>query len=139
MVCVNCDTEEVPYSLMGRVITGRSTPAYDFRQRGQPYVRYEQREMNHEMASPAAEIRRYGRPLTEAERKQKHYATFGNTNLPPRGTGLGNPGVARELTAEEFVTGLIVGFMAAAFILTGTGRGILRAGGERTARYIRGS
>lgn len=130
--------EEVPYSLMGRNIIGRSTPAYDLRQRGQPYVRYEQREMNHEMAPPATVTRRYGQPLTEEERTQRHYATFGTTNLPPRGTGLGNPGVERRLTTDDFLTGLFVGLLLGAFILTGTGRGILRAGGERTARYVRG-
>jgi hypothetical protein len=133
-----CNTEEVPYSLMGRVITGRSTPAYDLRQRGQPYVRPEQMAMNHEMAPPSTTIRRYGQPLTEEERRQRHYATFGDTNVPPRGTGLGNPGVARELTTDDFLAGLVVGFMVGAFILTGIGRKILGAGGERAARYVKG-
>lgn len=32
--------------------------------------------------------RRMGHPKTEAERKMTHRALFGNTNLPPRGTGL---------------------------------------------------
>ena len=32
--------------------------------------------------------RRFGHPLTEEERRQRHYALYGTTELPPRGTGL---------------------------------------------------
>jgi uncharacterized protein YneF (UPF0154 family) len=32
--------------------------------------------------------RRFGQPLTEEERRQRHYALYGTTELPPRGTGL---------------------------------------------------
>jgi hypothetical protein len=29
--------------------------------------------------------RRFGQPLTEEERRQRHYALYGTTELPPRG------------------------------------------------------
>ena len=32
--------------------------------------------------------RRLGKPITEAERRKRHKARFGTTNVPPRGTGL---------------------------------------------------
>jgi hypothetical protein len=35
-----------------------------------------------------SETRRLGHPLTEEERMQRHYALYGTTELPPRGTGL---------------------------------------------------
>jgi hypothetical protein len=35
-----------------------------------------------------SEPRRFGHPLTEEERMQRHYALYGTTELPPRGTGL---------------------------------------------------
>jgi hypothetical protein len=38
-----------------------------------------------------SETRRLGHPLTEEERMQRHYALYGTTELPPRGTGLTKP------------------------------------------------
>jgi len=32
--------------------------------------------------------RRMGKPRTDAERKVRHKSQYGNTKLPPRGTGL---------------------------------------------------
>lgn len=32
--------------------------------------------------------RRAGKPRTEAERKKKHRSIFGDSKVPPRGTGL---------------------------------------------------
>jgi len=33
-------------------------------------------------------VRKKGKPRTEAERKARHKKLYGNTNLPPRGSGL---------------------------------------------------
>jgi len=32
--------------------------------------------------------RRFGKPRTDAERKERHFRRFGTRKLPPRGTGL---------------------------------------------------
>lgn len=62
--------------LVGKVVTGRNVPGY-------------------QTSSKEGGIRIYGQPLTDVERMQQHYARYGTTDLPPRGTGLeGNPGRA---------------------------------------------
>lgn len=149
MVCNTCGPSynaAFPHSLAAREIKGRSTAGYDVRIRDQPvYHRYEQVPMNHTMAPPAEELRRYGRPLTEAERQQVHYARFAENTLPPRGTGLqtwkaGNPSgvqAAPRLNGEifwPFIGGLILG----AIIFTRVGRSLGTAAGTRIARKIKG-
>jgi len=39
--------------------------------------------------------RRMGKPLTEEERRERHYERYGTTELPPRGTGLRKPSASR--------------------------------------------
>lgn len=53
--------------------------------------------------------RMLGTPRTDAERTQRHYAQFGTTTLPPRGTGLRAPGLTEpEKYALVFIGGAIV-------------------------------
>ena len=150
MVCETCNPEynvEFPYSLAGRNIWGRSTAGYDVRIRSEPvYERMEQVPMNHEMAPPDVELMRYGRPLTVAERQQKHYAQFANSNLPPRGTGLQTWNAGQSATVVQkklevgwltpLVVGGILGLIFGAFIFTGVGREIGYKAGKRVARRI---
>ena len=37
-------------------------------------------------------MRRYGKPKTNAERRETHKAKYGTSKLPPRGTGRGRRG-----------------------------------------------
>lgn len=149
MVCETCNPEynvPFPHSLAGRNIWGRSTAGYDVRIRSEPvYERMEQVPMNHTMAPPAEELRRYGRPLTEAERRQKHYARFVDPNLPPRGTGLQTWKAGQGQIAQKkleipgltpFVIGGILGLIFGAFIFTSVGREIGYKAGKRVARRI---
>jgi len=149
MTCESCNPEynvQFPHSLAGREIKGRSTAGYDVRIRSEPvYERMEQVPLNHEMAPPGVELSRYGRPLTEAERRQKHYAQFANSNLPPRGTGLqtwkaGQGQVVRKKLETPWlaplVVGGILGLIAGALLFTSVGREIGYKAGKRIARKI---
>jgi hypothetical protein len=40
---------------------------------------------------------RYGKPRTEEERKKRHKKLYGDTKLPPRGTGRKKSGVAEYM------------------------------------------
>jgi len=105
MTCNTC----APYgALTGRVVVGRNTPGENIRP---------------------------GVPLTDAQRAQRHYQQFGNTNLPARGTGLGI-NTAGTLDATNFLQGLTVGFLISVFVMTATGRGVARAAGTRIQRKI---
>lgn len=74
---------EYPFSLAGRVIGGRSTPAFDKRIKSQPiYYREEQMSMDHTMAPPSVVSDYYGYPLTPTEQRLKHYGAFGYGDLP---------------------------------------------------------
>jgi len=42
----------------------------------------------------AAGPRRFGKPRTDAERRRRHKRLYGTSNLPRRGTGLRQVGVA---------------------------------------------
>lgn len=138
--------QDIPYSLAGRNIIGRSTAGYDVRIKDQPiWHREQQLPMNHIMAPPETVVDYYGRPLTEAEQKQKHYGTFGTTDLPPIGTGLaGNPGVSYGAGVQRlqgfdwgvFVAGGLLGLIFGYFIFTASGRKIGYRAGERVARRI---
>lgn len=128
MSCSTCYTDNYnKYYTTGRVITGRSTP-------GNP-----QNGLPKSNPGGTSTQRRYGIPKTDAERQATHYARYGTTNLPVRGTGLGGTQkMALEWNLPMFVIGGIVGFVFAAFVLTPTGRGVGEAAGRRTARKIRG-
>ena len=131
--------DEIPYSLAGRVITHRSTPWYDKRIRSQPvYEREEQIPMDHTMVPPG-----YGQPLTEEQRHLRHYARFGNEDLPPRGTGLGR-GIQYGAGVQQlgfdwgsFVAGGILALILGYFIFTSSGRRVGYAASRRMERYVR--
>lgn len=129
---------EIPYSLAGRVIKHRSTPWYDKRIRSQPvYEREEQIPMDHTMVPPG-----YGQPLTDAEREQRHFARFGTTDLPPRGTGRGvqyGAGVQRLQGFDwgSFFVGGVLAFILGYFVFTASGRRIGYAAGQRIERRVR--
>ena len=53
-----------------------------------------------------AGTRRGGKPRTDAERSARHYSLYGNTNLPPRGTGLGRT-YSFGNTSSALVVGII--------------------------------
>lgn len=106
MTCSTCD----PWgSLSGRVVTGRNVPGEN--------------------------IRYPGVPLSDAQRAERHYQQYGTRNIPPRGTGLGQP-VKGSLDVTGFIQGLTVGFILGAFVLTATGRGMLSAGGRKIQRRL---
>lgn len=45
-------------------------------------------QANYQQTSSFEMPRRFGKPLTEEERRARHYAIYGTTEAPPRGTGL---------------------------------------------------
>lgn len=105
--------------LLGKVVIGRNTPGFDYK--------------NSQARSP-------GLPRTEAERQRVHYARYGTTALPPRGTGAVRPqGLAVEVPWGALFVGGILGFTLAALVLTPSGREIGAATGKRAARKIRGN
>ena len=104
--------------LLGRVVIGRNTPGYYYKN------------------STALAPGRAGVPKTEAERQAMHYARYGTTALPPRGTGLGRQKLGVDL--GTLVIGGIIGFVFAAFVLTRPGREVGAAAAARAARRIRG-
>lgn len=132
---------EFPYSLKGRVIHGRSQAGYDVRIKDEPWRRQQATYYDHETGPPG-----YGRPLTDEERRVKHYATYGTTQLPPRGTGLQRPMVAvggRPVGRQQFIIdpfwgGVILGAVITLLLVTATGKAILSSAGYRVAKKIRG-
>jgi len=168
MACETCG--EFPYSLAGRVIKGRSTPQYDKRIRSQPvYHRSLQTPFDHTMGPPALAdayyggqlpqvVQRmkhygtyssdvpmkpsphYGEPFTDAERMERHQSIYGNTTLPPRGTGRGvNLGRGVQRLAVDWGTllgGVIIGLIFGYFVFTSSGRRIGYSAGKRAARRI---
>jgi uncharacterized protein YneF (UPF0154 family) len=63
---------------VARQLTGKKTFGHS------PPAKYQMLSETGESSHP----RRFGQPLTEEERRQRHYALYGTTELPPRGTGL---------------------------------------------------
>jgi len=104
--------------LLGRVVIGRNTPGYDYK--------------NSHALPPGG--RRMGIPRTDAERQAMHYAQYGTTTLPPRGTGLNatKAGLNGGDIFWPFIGGLILG----AIIFTSVGRGMVGAAGKRVTRRI---
>ena len=132
MTCNSCYPSNT--ELVGRNIVGRSDPSgYDVRYKVNGVIpgigpidwnKMPQREYIERQA---------GIPRTEAERMAQHYARYGNTSLPPRGTGL----VRQQLGTNNLLAGIVIGFILGALVLTGTGRGIMGAAGKRVERRIR--
>jgi len=110
---------------LGRNITGRSIPGYPARAK-----------------NGTGGLAVYGVPRTDAERQTTHYARYGTTNLPPRGTGLGLNGAPtpKLITWDlgTLIVGVVAGVIIGAFIFTPSGREIGGAAGARAARRIRG-
>jgi len=105
-----------PKSILGENIYGRSTAGHDIRERPTVYSRLQgqaqngtidyypgaigltpqeqkykhmgQFDMNNPGIPTASAYGRGGMPLTDTQRMQRHQMLYGNTNLPPRGTGL---------------------------------------------------
>jgi hypothetical protein len=123
-------------TLLGKNITGRSTAGYDIRLRPEVYSRETGVPHGFEM-----EYNPYGVPKTDEQRMMTHYAKYGTTNLPIRGTGL-QPSYGEiempKLSGNDFLMGLVVGFIVGALVLTATGRGLMGAAGERATKYVRG-
>ena len=72
----------------------------------------------------AREERGQGVPLTDEERRARHYEQYGSFELPPRGTGLQSLGVIKGLGNPEIgiskpdIIGMVVGGLAGWFIST---------------------
>ena len=98
--------------LLGRVVTGRNTPGYYYK---------------NSLALPP------GVPKTEAERQATHYARYGTTTLPPRGTGLA---VRQQQFNGDIFWPFIGGLILGAIIFTQVGRSMMGAAGKRVTRRI---
>jgi len=61
------------------------------------------------MINYAREERGQGVPLTDAERRERHYELYGNSLLPPRGTGLRNQISGPRITGVEIPTPVFAG------------------------------
>ena len=64
-----------------------------------------------------------------------HYARYGNTNLPPRGTGIQNMTGQQSLDIDwgQVFGGFMVGLVFSIFVFTATGRKISYRAGQRIA------
>lgn len=131
-----CRPGDPCYSLTGKVIKGRSVPGYDLITQPQSLG-----------GAPAKSgtivyngAVQSGVPKTEAERMATHYARYGTTNLPPRGTGFAGQ---QKLQNGEFswgtlVAGGIIGLIFGYLIFAQSGRQIGYEAGQRVARKIKG-
>lgn len=68
------------------------------------------------------EQRGKGIPLTDEERKERHYSQYGTTTLPTRGTGLKSIGTLQQLSNDPLsvpvpeIAGLIAGGCTGLFL-----------------------
>lgn len=53
-------------------------------------------------------VRRYGEPLTEAERRERHLALTGEETLPPRGTRI----ASLQVESTQLFWALLLGHVA---------------------------
>ena len=111
MTCNTC----APFgALTGRVIVGRNVPGENIRP---------------------------GVPLTDAQRAQRHYQQFGNTNLPARGTGFGANTTGRlgvPLTDAQRAQRHYQQFGTKNLPVRGTGLGINTAGTLDATNFLQG-
>jgi len=49
-------------------------------------------------------MRRFGKPRTEEERKERHFKKFGTRKVPPRGTGLKRNRMYRGNNGKDIIT-----------------------------------
>ena len=124
MVCTTASC-----GILGRNVIGRNRPGYDMRIRGEPMG---------DTATPLNGAVMYngapGMPLTEEQRRQRHLALYGTTDVPPRGTGLATQRL--EFDFGSVIAGIAIGFIIGGMLLTSTGRKIGYRAGERIARRI---
>jgi len=101
-------------TLLGKNIVGRSTAGYDIRLRPEVYSRETGVPHGFEMAynhvTPT-----YNPPS----------GSYGEIEMP-------------KLSGNDFLIGLVVGFIIGGLVLTATGRGFMGAAGERATKYVRG-
>jgi len=148
MTCTNCGStntqglippspnRDYQHNVLGKNIIGRSKAGYDFRIRDTPMG---DTGMDYPNApSPTVKYNGtadYGYARSEAERKARHMALYGNSNLPPRGTG--RVGTQRmDFDFHSLLGGVVIGFINRGLLLTSTGRKIGYRAGERIASRI---
>lgn len=101
-------------TLLGKNIVGRSTAGYDIRLRPEVYSRESGVPHGFEMA----------------------YNHFTPASNPPSGGSFGE--IEMPKLGNDFLIGLVVGFIIGGLVLTATGRGFVGAAGERATKYVRG-
>lgn len=131
---MSCRPGDPCYSTLGRNVYGRSTAGYDYR----PVNTYGMGSKANMNVMNGA-VRTYGVPKTEAQRRATHYTRYGNSNLPPRGTGrVRNASLEGEFSWGTLFAGIVVGGILGYLLFAESGRAIGYAAGRRVARKVKG-